>query len=113
MFAGKNIKSSYSRKGDVVEKMTFIISPEAPPEDVSSIKTFRVLSKRALRVGIIDNSKGNADHLLRLLLERLKQSVPLDSVIWMRKNGASEPAPREMLDRLVAETDVTISAMGD
>jgi hypothetical protein len=73
----------------------------------------RRLSREGLRVGVLDNSKGNADHLLRFVVDGLKSALPVKSVVATRKGSVSLPAPREILDQLAREADVVISAMAD
>lgn len=94
-------------------KTAFLISPEAPAESAAHEKEQRRLTTQGLRIGMLDNGKGNADHLLKFILEGLKGLVPVASVTWLRKNSMSTPAPQAMLDQLVAETDLVVTAMGD
>jgi len=90
-----------------------LVVPEAPPVQAAGGSAERRLSREGLRVGVLDNSKGNADHLLRFLVEGLKTSLPVKSVVVTRKGSVSLPAPREILDQLTREADVVISAMAD
>ena len=92
---------------------TFLISPEAPAGNVSTGHAPRRLKDQTLRMGVLDNGKGNADNLLRFVLEGLKSAHPASSVVWLRKDSMSTPATASMLDQLVTETDLVISAMGD
>lgn len=66
-----------------------------------------------LRLGVLDNSKGNADHLLASLVERLRAEIPLSAVVGARKPTSSLPATDQVLARLAQETDCVVSAMGD
>ena len=69
--------------------------------------------KSGLRLGVLDNSKGNADHLLRFIVEGVKAAVPVASVVSLRKESVSLPATGPLLDRLAAEADLVVSAMAD
>ena len=62
---------------------------------------------------MLDNSKGNADHLLKFIVDAVKSSVPVSSVVTLRKASVSLPAPADILDRLAGEADVVVSAMAD
>jgi hypothetical protein len=62
---------------------------------------------------VLDNGKSNADHLLRLIVEGVKASVDVASVVSVRKASVSLPAAGELLDRLAGEADVVVSAMAD
>ncbi len=66
-----------------------------------------------LRLGVLDNSKGNADHLLASLVERLRAEIPLSAVVGARKATSSLPATDQVLTRLAQETDCVVAAMGD
>ena len=90
-----------------------IVIPEAPLEDVTQLKAARKLGGGALRLGVLDNSKANADHLLNLLVEGIKKDFAVSSVVLKRKPASSRPATDQLLDELARETDVVISAMAD
>ena len=97
----------------MVSKVLLVV-PEAPVQEAVSASQQRTLGAGAgLRVGTLDNSKSNADHLLALLVEGMKAQLPVASVVSLRKPTPSLPADAEVLDRLAEETDVVISAMAD
>ena len=91
----------------------FLVVPDAPIEEVAQLKTSRTLSSGGIRLGVLDNSKGNADHLLKLIVEGVKKEFKVDSVVIKRKPASSRPATAEMLDELAKEADLVISAMAD
>ena len=91
----------------------FIVVPDAPIEEVAQLKTSRTLSSRGIRLGVLDNSKSNADHLLNLIVEGVKKEYKVDSVVIKRKPASSRPATEQMLDELAKEADLVISAMAD
>ena len=90
-----------------------LVVPEAPGPAPAAAATRRKLAKGGLRLGILDNSKGNADHLLKFVVEGVQALVPVASVVSLRKASVSLPAPAEILDRLTAEADFVVSAMAD
>jgi hypothetical protein len=96
----------------MAEKVLLVV-PEAPPPGATAVVEARRIGTRGVRLGVLDNSKGNADHLLRFIVEAVKTSVPVSSVVSLRKASVSLPAPAEILDRLTAEADVVVSAMAD
>ncbi len=87
--------------------------PEAPAPDSSALVAQRRIEKRGIRLGILDNSKGNADHLLAMVVEGVRAALPVASVVSLRKDVVSLPAPKAILDRLAAEADFVVSAMAD
>ncbi len=95
------------------QKITLVV-PEAPaPESVSPVARQRDLAKGGIRLGILDNSKGNADHLLRFLVDGIRAAMPVASVVSLRKDSVSLPAPAAILEQLAAEADCVVSAMAD
>ncbi len=91
----------------------FLVVPDAPLEDVTQLKSSRTLGGAGLRLGILDNSKANADHLLNLIVEGVKKEFKVDSVVVKRKPTSSRPATDQVLDDLAKEADLVISAMAD
>jgi hypothetical protein len=90
-----------------------LVVPEAPVPATAAAKAQRKFAQGGLRLGILDNSKGNADHLLKFIIDGIKAQVPVASVVSLRKGSVSLPAPNDILDKLAAEADVVVSAMGD
>ena len=90
----------------------FIVAPDAPLEAAVQLKSARTLGG-GIRLGVLDNSKGNADHLLRLIVEGVKKEFKVDSVVVKRKPTSSRPATDQVLDELANEADLVVSAMAD
>jgi hypothetical protein len=88
------------------------IIPEAPPPADVSLTRGRKL-EGGLRLGILDNSKSNADHLLAMIIDAVKAKVPVSSVTVLRKPGPAAGADPKVLDQLAEEADCVISAMAD
>lgn len=91
----------------------FLVVPDAPIEDVAQLKSSRSLGSDGIRLGILDNSKANADHLLNLIIEGVKKEFKVSSVVMKRKPASSRPATDQVLDELAQEADLVISAMAD
>ena len=94
-------------------RKVLLVVPEAPAPAATAVVDERHIAKGGIRLGVLDNSKGNADHLLRFIVEAVKASVPLSSVVSLRKASVSLPAPGDILDKLTGEADVVVSAMAD
>ena len=91
-----------------------LVVPEAPsPQGVAATTTRSVVKGAGIRLGVLDNSKGNADHLLKFIVDGVKALLPVASVVSLRKDSVSLPAPADILDRLAAESDYVITAMAD
>jgi hypothetical protein len=91
----------------------FLVAPDAPMEEVAQLKSSRTLGTGGIRLGILDNSKANADYLLNLIVEGVKKEFKVDSVVVKRKPTSSRPATEQVLDELAQEADLVISAMAD
>lgn len=89
-----------------------LLKPEEPTPD-SQAEATSALGDRALKLGILDNGKSNADHLLRMVVDGLKAALPIASVTWLRKASASLKATPETLDQLTRECNFVLTAMAD
>jgi hypothetical protein len=94
------------------QKVTLVV-PEAPAVASGAVAAQRKIEKGGIRFGVLDNSKGNADHLLAMVVEGVRAALPVASVVSLRKDVVSLPAPKAILDRLTAEADFVVSAMAD
>jgi len=90
-----------------------LVVPEAPVPEAAAAAESRKSDGRGLRFGVLDNSKGNADHLLRFITEGVRAAVPVASVVSLRKDSVSLPAPGPILDQLAAQADFVVTAMAD
>ena len=73
----------------------------------------RLASLAGTRLGIIDDSKRNADLLLEELAEVLKTRYEITEVHWLRKPSASKAADPEALKDLTGKVDSVVIAIGD
>ena len=73
----------------------------------------RVRSLDGLRLGILDNTKWNANKLLRELRDQLQAAHPLAAVHYYRKESFSRFAAPELVEKIRAENDIVVTAIGD
>ena len=73
----------------------------------------RVSTLEGARVGVLDNSKWNASKLLRQTIGLLEAGAAPGAINRYAKDSFSRVAPAELLDRIAAENDVVITAIGD
>ena len=71
----------------------------------------RPASLRGLRIGVLDNSKPNADVLLGRVAELLAERVGGASIRRWTKPGASRPATNH--DEIAAAVDVALTGSAD
>ena len=92
-----------------------VLSPEGKAQ-TSAVKVAGLPQFTDLRgkvVGLLDNSKPNADKLAERLAELLKEKYGVASVITRRKLTAQQGAPKQYLDELAAQADIVLSGLGD
>jgi hypothetical protein len=90
-----------------------IVAPDAPLEAGEKLESKRKIGTQGIRLGVLDNSKANADHLLSMIVEGVKDEFNVASVVYKRKPASSRPATEQILDELENEADLVISAMAD
>jgi hypothetical protein len=92
-----------------------VLSPEGKIRPASgkipSLPRFPDLQGKV--VGVLDNSKPNADKLAARLAELLREHYGVARVISRRKLTAQQAAPKNHLDELSAEADFVLSGLGD
>ncbi len=92
-----------------------VLSPEGKVqtsgEQVAALPRFEDL--RGKVVGLLDNSKPNADKLEERFAEMLQERFGVAQVITRRKLTAQEGAPKKDLDELASQADFVLSGLGD
>jgi len=73
----------------------------------------RVRSLDGLRLGILDNTKWNANKLLRELRDQLRAAHALAAVNYYRKESFSRFADPALVEKIRAENDIVVTAIGD
>ena len=73
----------------------------------------RVKKLEGLRLGLLDNTKWNANKLLRGVRDRLASKHTLGAVNYYRKESFALAAAPALLDRIAAENDIVVTAIGD
>jgi hypothetical protein len=73
----------------------------------------RVKQLQGLRLGLLDNTKWNANKLLRGVRDRLAQKHAFGTVNYYRKESFAAAAAPELIERIAAENDIVLTAIGD
>ena len=78
----------------------------------------RALAPRArelneLRLGVLDNTKWNANRLLRKTVARLGEQVSFAAVNYYRKESFSKDADPALIETIAADNDIVLTAIGD
>ena len=64
-------------------------------------------------IGLLSNSKRNADKLLDGVYALLQDTYEFKGVVRLDKGDASRPAPKHIMDELLEKCDLVITATGD
>ncbi|HUG77221.1 MAG TPA: hypothetical protein VML57_07015 [Burkholderiales bacterium] len=73
----------------------------------------RISGLDGLRLGILDNTKWNANKLLRQIRDELQLAHKFKTVAYYRKESFSRFAAAELIEQIRAENDIVVTAIGD
>ena len=73
----------------------------------------RIREPMRMRLGLLDNTKWNANRLLRKTVARLGEQVSFAAVNYYRKESFAMEADPALLARIAAENDIVLTAIGD
>ena len=84
----------------VVETELLTLSPRAGSLD-------------GLRLGVLDNTKWNANRLLRKISTKLQDEFSFAAVNYYRKDSFSKDADPALIEAIAADNDIALTAIGD
>src|SRR5215472_17058300 len=73
----------------------------------------RAVGLDGLRLGVLDNTKWNANRLLRKTVTRLQEEFSFAAVNYYRKERFSKNADPALLETIAANNDIALTAIGD
>lgn len=73
----------------------------------------RVAALDGLRLGVLDNTKWNANKLLRQVRDELQGAHKFKAVNYYRKESFSRFADPKLVGQIRAENDIVVTAIGD
>ena len=91
---------------------TGFIDPTAGCASVAVSLAVRPGDLKGKVVGVLDNTKEQAEVILQTLGEALRDKYGASEVIMRRKEHYSKPAPQEMFEEMAEKCDVVICALG-
>jgi len=88
------------------------------PEGTSNTGQHRLAPRRfktldGVRLGLLGNSKLNADNVLLAVGELLKERYALKSVFVRSKPSFGKPAPDDVVQEMLENSDIVIAGVGD
>ena len=95
-----------------IQKMV-LIRPVNEPDTTDSTYAARVADLSGKRVGLLDNSKYNANKMLDAVVAILDQQYGFSNIIRHRKPSASKPVAPEVIESLGESCDLVIVGVGD
>ena len=66
-----------------------------------------------LRLGVLDNTKWNANRLLRKAIVKLQDRFSFAAVNYYRKESFSKDADTALIETIAADNDIVLTAIGD
>lgn len=73
----------------------------------------RVRELAGLRLGVLDNTKWNANRLLRKIIAQFGEQASLAAVGYYRKESFSKDADPALIETIAADNDIVLTAIGD
>ncbi len=96
------------------EMTGILLSPEGHSEERhSELAVRRLTTLDGATVGLLGNTKLNADAILAAIGALLGQRYALETVVARTKPSFSHPALPSIVDEMVAKCDVVIAGVGD
>ena len=94
--------------------ITGLVDPTGTAPDVHSWNLApRPADLRGKRLGLLDNSKTNADVILRAIADILNEKYEFAEIFYARKHSSSLPPKPEVLADLHRHADIIIAGVGD
>ena len=102
-----------------MERITLVgLDAILSPEGSSTAKQHQLAPRRfksldGLRLGLLGNSKLNADAVLLAIGDLLKERYAVESVFIRSKPTFSKPAADDQVEEMLANSDVIVTGVGD
>ncbi|MBV8131848.1 MAG: hypothetical protein JO282_04970 [Alphaproteobacteria bacterium] len=92
---------------------TIGFDPRGVVETERMAPAVRVGGLDGLRLGVLDNTKWNANRLLRKTVAKLQQGFSFAVVNYYRKESFSKDADPALIETIAADNDIVLTAIGD
>jgi hypothetical protein len=95
------------------DPQAYVFDPRGRVESAETPLAARPAALAGLRLGILDNSKWNANKLLRGAAAALGARIAFGAVTYYVKHSFSKDADPALIGRIAAECDLVLTAIGD
>ncbi len=95
------------------EPEAIVFDPRGVVEAETLALAPRVHELVGLRLGVLDNTKWNANRLLRKTVALLEEQATFANVNYYRKESFSKDADPTLIATIAAENDIVLTAIGD
>ena len=92
---------------------TIVFDPRGVVETEPLALAARAGGLDGLRLGVLDNTKWNANRLLRKTVAKLQQEFSFAAVNYYRKESFSKDANPALIETIAADNDIALTAIGD
>jgi len=96
-----------------IEMAPILLDPRGVVDANATPAAQRKCELDGLRLAVLDNSKWNANKLLRGASSALAERIHLAAVNYYVKHSFSKDAARELIDEIARENDIVLTAIGD
>ena len=90
-----------------------VFDPRGTIESANMPIVARPVSLDGLRLAVLDNSKWNANKILRASTAALEQTIRFGKVNYYVKHSFSKDAAPELIEEIAANNDLVLTAIGD
>jgi hypothetical protein len=90
-----------------------VFDPRGRVETVQAATAPRLAALDGLRLGVLDNTKWNANKLLRKTAAQLDARFGFAVVNYYRKESFSKSAEPALVAEIAADNDIVLTAIGD
>jgi hypothetical protein len=87
--------------------------PRGVVETAPMVLAARTSGLDGLRLGVLDNTKWNANRLLRKTVGKLQEEFSFAAVNYYRKESFSKDADPALIETIAANNDMVLTAIGD
>ena len=89
------------------------VGPDSGPDRSPAVLAPRPDRLHGLALGLLANTKRNAEELLDALASQLEQEYGVKPVLARKKMSITDPVPQEILEELTAACDIVVTGVGD